>query len=623
MNTVLLGWIAGLPLMGFCVMGALSFLRLSELHRKIVVLPFALGIPLVSALLTMMLFWTMPNDPAQFYLQRVFTWISLDSFHIDLALRGDRLSVYMSLFITGVGALIHLYAVGYMWKDRAFTKFFAYFHLFMASMLLLVLADNPFVMFVGWEGVGLCSYFLISYFHTDSRNVLAGNKAFIVNRVGDLGFLIGLMLLFYAVGSYGMDFSTLSKHVSEIDLKSLSVIGFMLFIGAMGKSAQIPLYVWLPDAMAGPTPVSALIHAATMVTAGVYMVARFGFLYDLIPHVGVFIAYIGVLSALLAAVIATKQSDIKKILAYSTMSQLGYMFIAVGLGYYDAGLFHVLTHAFFKALLFLGAGSVLFALHHEQNIFKMGGLKNTMVLTYVTMGIGVLALAGLPPFSGFFSKDLIMVATFSKGHYLLWGGALITVGLTAYYMTRLMTLVFLAPAYKHYSLEKPHVSMQGVLVVLALGALVSGLIGVPEVLGGEYALHMWLMGEKAQPFPLSHTIEYCLMVLNIGVAIGAMTYAYRRFRHGAKEPTHGFVVNKFFIDELYMLCVVMPLKQLSRFFDSVVDQKGIDRAIVMVSVAYYKLGFRFDALQNANLRSYARYMLIGMAVIFMYLFWMI
>ncbi len=404
----------------------------------------------------------------------------------------DRLTVVMLSFITLIGTLIHIYAIGYMKDDDTYGKFFSYFNLFMGSMLLLVLADNPIMMFVGWELVGLSSYLLIGFYHQESSNITAANKAFILNRVGDFGFIIAISLLFVSLEGTGFTFDSIKTNITMINPEMLSLIGILLFVGAMGKSAQIPLYVWLPDAMAGPTPVSALIHAATMVTAGVYMVSRYSFLYVEIPDIGLFIATIGAASALFAAIIASYQSDIKKILAYSTMSQLGYMFIAVGLGAYSSGIFHVFTHAFFKALLFMGAGAVIIALHHEQNIFKMGGLKKDLKLVYITMLIATLAISGIPPFSGFFSKDAILVTAFASEHYVLWGVGSLTAAFTAFYMFRLFFSVFHAKGKSTYKLQSIPKSMTYPLVFLALGSTTAGFLGVNESYGGNSWINTFL-----------------------------------------------------------------------------------------------------------------------------------
>jgi len=415
MNTNLLVWIILAPLLGAILNAGFYFYHIKK--EKVSDLVFSIigtGTPLISFLITLSLFLKM-NSEGIIYKQQIFTWLNIDKLNIEMALLGDNLSIFMSMFVTFVGWLIHIYAIGYMKGDNGFGKFFAYFNLFLASMLILVLADNPIILFIGWEGVGVCSYLLIKFYYGSAANVMAANKAFIVNRIGDFGFLLGVVTLFFALGEVDLSFGSIEANISNASNELLILSGFLLFVGAMGKSAQIPLYVWLPDAMAGPTPISALIHAATMVTAGVYMVARFHFLYSGIEEIGIFIAYIGAFSALFAAIIATRQTDIKKILAYSTMSQLGYMFIAVGLGFYSSGLFHVFTHAFFKAMLFMGAGGVIIALHHEQNIFKIAQHRANLPIIGATFLVGVIAISGIPPFSGFFSKDAILAAAFQEG----------------------------------------------------------------------------------------------------------------------------------------------------------------------------------------------------------------
>ncbi|MDF1881328.1 NADH-quinone oxidoreductase subunit L, partial [Sulfurimonas sp. MAG313] len=421
----------------------------------------------------------------QGYNYTAFTWLDIQGFKIDASLMLDALSTAMLSFVSFVGFIIHVYAHVYMKEDKSYARFFAWFNLFMASMFLLILASNPFILFIGWEGVGLCSYLLISFYFESEANVKAGNKAFILNRIGDFGFISGLSLLFVYLGDFGLDFNSLEANIHLIPPSILNLIAVLLFIGAMGKSAQIPLYIWLPDAMAGPTPVSALIHAATMVTAGVYMVARFHFIYSNTQEVGLFIAYIGAFTALLAALIAMRQDDIKKILAYSTMSQLGYMFMAVGLGAYSYGIFHVFTHAFFKALLFMGAGAIILSLHHEQDIKKMGGLKDKMPFLFIIMLIGSLSISGIPPFSGFFSKDAILNHIFASEHYLIFMMALLTAGLTSYYMFRLLFIVFISPSSKEHHLLPQDKLINLTLGVLSLGAVFIGFINLPVFFSGN------------------------------------------------------------------------------------------------------------------------------------------
>jgi NADH-quinone oxidoreductase subunit L len=544
----------------------------------------------------------------------LFEWIKIDDFNIPLAFMADSLSAVMISFITSIGLLIHIYAVGYMRGDEGFGKFFAYFNLFMGSMLLLVLADTPIIMFIGWELVGLSSYLLIGYYHKDRANIKAANKAFILNRVGDFGFIMGILILFLVAGGGGFTFLEIESGISEVSIASLSLIGVLLFVGAMGKSAQIPLYVWLPDAMAGPTPVSALIHAATMVTAGVYMVVRFSFIYELIPNIGEFIAIIGAASAFFAAIIASYQSDIKKILAYSTMSQLGYMFIAVGLGFYDEGIFHVFTHAFFKALLFMGAGAVIIAMHHEQNIFKMGGLKSDLKLVYITMFIATLAISGIPPFAGFFSKDAILVSTYASGHSTIWIFASLTAALTSYYMFRLLFVVFHSKQ-NTKSLATLTPSMTIPLVILALGASFAGFI---QDGFGEF------LNYTKSTTDLQHSKTLMLEALNVVLALGGMLFAYKLFAKDAEQVQANTIfkklaINKFYIDELYEQLLIRPILRISKLIAHVIDPKGFDGFIKLNVWLYRSSGVIFSKLQNGMVRYYALYMLLGISCMSIYI----
>ena len=619
----LLVWIVLAPLMSSLVIGLLYLysIKVSKVKNTIFT---TLGLisPLVSFLIAFFFFIQMiGNDTTFFY--SAYRWLGVDGYDIDMGFMADRLSIFMTLFITFVGWLIHIYASGYMRDDEGYGKFFFYFNLFIASMLILVLADSPIIMFIGWEGVGVCSYLLISYYYKDGENVKAGNKAFIANRVGDFGFIIALTMLFYYAGANGFDYVNLSHGVQNLSPTVLSCIGFALFLGAVGKSAQIPLYVWLPDAMAGPTPVSALIHAATMVTAGVYMVARFHFLYDLIPNVGLFIAYIGAFSALFAAIIATKQTDIKKILAYSTMSQLGYMFIAVGLGGYSAGIFHVFTHAFFKALLFMGAGAVIVALHHEQNIFKMGGMKKKLPIVYMTMLVATLAISGIPPFAGFFSKDEILLTAFASGNSFLWLIGVFTAMLTAYYMFRLFFVVFYSKNYNekrdiHYVPK----SMQIPLIVLAFGAILAGFIGVPEALGGSNMVSIWFENWVKSPLHVAHSTEYMLMSINIFVVFLGIVVAYLKFyNYDMKQELKlsGIIYNKFYIDEIYDKVFVEGIKKLSIFFSLKIDINIIDAIVMGSSRGFIRAGEFVSRMQSANTRHYALFMLVGVSMASIYL----
>ena len=554
----------------------------------------------------------------------LFTWLDAGSFSIGMHLRADALTSAMLLFVAPVGFLIHVYATGYMKDEPDYARFFALFNLFMFFMLLLILADNPIMMFIGWEGVGLCSYALISFYFEDRANVRAGNKAFILNRIGDFGFLSALMLLFVAIGGHGFSFGAIEAHLHEIPDAQLNLIAFLLFVGAMGKSAQIPLYVWLPDAMAGPTPVSALIHAATMVTAGVYMVARFAPLYTMTEEIGLFIGYIGALSALLAAVIATKQNDIKKILAYSTMSQLGYMFMAAGLGGYSYAIFHVFTHAFFKALLFMGAGAVIVALHHEQDITKMGGLRKQMPLLFGMMLAATLAISAIAPFAGFFSKDAIMAHLFASGNYGIYLIALWTSAMTAYYMFRLLFYVFYGKAQ-----HEPHrvpASMLWPMGVLAFFSVTAGFFNLGEFFGGSAPFSAWLNLPDLH-YAIPHSTELFLILGNTLLIVTAIVLAYMHY--GAptaprRDETEGvlakLIVRKFYVDELYERLFVRPLLRLSELLDHAVNHTVIDKNIHRLASAYVGMGERLKRFHNGNVRFYALYMSLGVSVLMLYLF---
>lgn len=623
MSTNLLIWIILVPLLGAILNGALYFYsikkeKLSELYFAII----GTVTPFIAFIITLTLFLDMLDTNVVFK-QHLFTWLNVASLKVDMAFLGDNLSIFMSMFITFVGWLIHIYAVGYMKGDEGFGKFFAYFNLFLASMLILVLADNPVILFIGWEGVGVCSYLLIKFYYGHKDNVIAANKAFIVNRVGDFGFLLGIATLFFALGQVDLSFSSIEANLANTTNGWLLLAGVLLFVGAMGKSAQIPLYTWLPDAMAGPTPISALIHAATMVTAGVYMVARFNFLYSQIVEIGVFIAYIGAFSALLAAIIATRQTDIKKILAYSTMSQLGYMFIAVGLGFYSAGLFHVFTHAFFKAMLFMGAGGIIIALHHEQNIFNIAKHRASLPIISATFLIGVIAISGIPPFSGFFSKDAILAVAFQEGQYLIYAIALFTAFLTAFYMFRLYFIVFVAPNNhrKDYVYTSKTITIP--LMILAVGAFGAGFLNFPSIFGGSHLVDSFLAGLNSKAITLSHSTEYILMITSIVVASVGIFVAYKKYANfdlSKPELEVGFVGRKLYVDELYDFLFVKSTKAVSKFIDKVLDDKIIDAFIMKSSTSFVEIGKKVALIQNANVRFYAAFMLVGMSCIFVYLY---
>jgi NADH-quinone oxidoreductase subunit L len=547
---------------------------------------------------------------------RYWSWIPVGTLQVDFAFQVDQLSLVMLLVVTGVGSLIHLFSIGYMKEDPGYARYFAYLNLFVFFMLVLVLGANFPVMFVGWEGVGLCSYLLIGFWFSEQANADAGRKAFIMNRIGDFGFMVAMFIIFWVTGS--LDFATVfaaAPTALSAGGGAITAITLFLFLGCTGKSAQIPLYTWLPDAMAGPTPVSALIHAATMVTAGVYLVARCNLLFAMAPVSSAVVAGVGALTALFAATIALKQWDIKKVLAYSTISQLGYMFVGVGTGAISAGVFHLATHAFFKALLFLGSGSVIFAMHrayhhahlHDdaQDMRNMGGLRRWMPWTSALMWIATLAIAGIPPFSGFFSKDEILAAAFARGTaqpiwLLFWALGLIAALLTAFYMTRMMLYTFHGPnrtgdgAREHLH-EAPWI-MTGPLVVLGILSVAGGLLNIPELYKGGAWLHHWLEPVTAPGAALlpathvSHGTEWILVGVAVAVAITGIVGAWRLLKPeqlvpAARAPEErGFeriLRNKWYVDEIYDALIVRPLVWFSReVLWKRIDQRAIDAGAV-------------------------------------------
>ncbi len=551
------------------------------------------------------------------YTMELFSWIALGELFINVELYIDALSLVMGLFITLISALIFIYATAYMRHDAGYTRFFIYFHLFLGFMLLLVLANNPYMMFVGWEGVGLASYLLIGFYSRDLANTRAANKAFYLNRIGDFGFIIALGLIFVQLGTYGLDWSALEQSMSELDDPMLIAIGLGLFVGAMGKSAQIPLYVWLPDAMAGPTPVSALIHAATMVTAGVYMVVRFDFLYTLIPDVGLFIATMGALSALLAALFATFATDVKKILAYSTMSQLGFMFAAAGTGLYDGAIFHLFTHAFFKALLFLGAGAIIVALHHEQNIFRMGNMRHFMPIVFVSMFFATATISGIPPFSGFFSKDAIVAHLFLGHYYGLWAILMSSAFLTSYYMFRLFFTLFLAPSPTPRQTILPvSLTMQWPLILLALGAVGNGLWNIPTFMGGNAAMHTFL-ALSTPVHEVAHTTEWLLSMGSALVALLGMALAYRHYAHAMRPPKEArwrWLIDVLYIDHLYHALFVRSLRALSLWF-ATYPERLLQRSVYTLQALYWQGAHLLQRLQDGRLQTYMFLFAIGVALL--------
>ena len=550
-QTDFIRWIVFLPLLGAIVNGVLGA-KIQKSFGKGAIALLACAPVVIAFGLSLYAFFVLKalEPEKRFLIDNLYRWIDLGSLQVDMAFLIDPLSAVMILIVTGIGGLIHIYATGYMHDDNAFWRFFAYLNLFTAAMLTLVLGDSLLLLFVGWEGVGLCSYALIGFWYTDHNNARAGNKAFIVNRVGDFGFVLGMFLLFWSLDAQGHGTLTVREMVKWAPtIKDSLLWGWpvitlatlFLFVGATGKSAQIPLFVWLPDAMAGPTPVSALIHAATMVTAGVYMTARMNVFFSMAPTTLHVIAVIGVATALVAASIALTQYDIKKVLAYSTVSQLGYMFIGIGVGGYAAAVFHLMTHAFFKACLFLGAGSVIHAMHHEQDMRKMGGLKVWMPVTFITFFISVLAIAGFPPFAGFFSKDEILWLAASNGHWTIWFLAVCGAGLTAFYMFRQLFMTFYGTCRAdHHTQEHLHESPQVMtipLIILAVGAVFAGFVGLPGVLGGSQFAH-WLepVIHAHEEAHASHALEWGLMAVSVSVASLGVFLAYLMYRRESLSP---------------------------------------------------------------------------------------
>jgi NADH-quinone oxidoreductase subunit L len=654
MDALQLLWlIPMLPLAGAAVNGALG--AVGRRAPRPLVTAIGVGAPLASLALALACLWQYLHGACPGPVEQVlYPWTAGD-LRIDVAFLLDPLSAVMLFVVTFVGFWIHLYSVGYMGHEPGYRRYFSYLNLFMAAMLLLVLGANYLVMFVGWEGVGLCSYLLIGFYFDQEFPPYAGRKAFIVNRVGDFAFLVGMFALVARFGTLRyLDvlprFAAEPGAVTAPYALGLSFAGFValcFFVGAMGKSAQIPLYVWLPDAMAGPTPVSALIHAATMVTAGVYMVVRSNAIYQLAPGVSGFVAAIGAATAIFAATIGLAQTDIKKVLAYSTVSQLGYMFLAAGLGAYSAAIFHLGTHAFFKALLFLGSGSVIHAMGGEQDMTKMGGLWKRLPVTAWTFAIGALAIAGIPPFAGFFSKDEILHAAAASGHWVLWAVGLVTAGLTAFYVFRAVWLTFGGtfrgtPEQEHHLHESPP-SMTVPLVVLAAGAVLSGLAGVPKLLSGGRdwnLLHGFLDPVIARP--VAHEagepnvgigLELALVAIAVAVAAGGILLARRVYggaagaegdrAWAARSPfLHRLLANKYYVDELYDRAVVRPLAALARLFWKGVDTLVIDGAVHTGAFLTELTGDLGRFTTTGNVRNYALYFFVGVIVLFGWLaFW--
>jgi len=562
-----------------------------------------------------------------------FDFIKAGGLNIPFSFQVDQLSVLFLLIITGIGSLIHIYSTAYMHEESTphFARYFAYLNLFVFSMLLLILGSNFVIMFIGWEGVGLCSYLLIGYWFGNENYNQAAKKAFVMNRIGDLGFLLAIFWMLSQFGS--ISYAAVFTKASTAPVAVLTGITLLLFVGAMGKSAQIPLYTWLPDAMAGPTPVSALIHAATMVTAGIYMIARSNVLYSLAPISQNLVAIIGISTALLAATIALKQNDIKKVLAYSTVSQLGLMFLALGVGAYTAGVFHVMTHAFFKALLFLGAGSVIHAMHHEQDIMKMGGLRKKLPITHITFLIGCIAIAGLPPFAGFFSKDEILAAAHDK-HPVYYVLGVTTSLMTAFYMFRLYFLTFSGKfrgtAEQEHHLHESPFSMTLPLMLLALLSIVGGWIGIPAVFAAD--MH-WLSGFLSPVVPtlvphhVSHEMELMLMGAVVLLVIIMIIIAFRKFGKDEivnEEPVglSKILANKWYVDELYQAVIVKPIEGIAAFFNKVLEARVIDGMVNGVGKAVQFSSRQLRLVQSGQVGSYVLIMVTSIILFLIFqLFW--
>ncbi|UOG75611.1 NADH-quinone oxidoreductase subunit L [Hymenobacter tibetensis] len=615
-----------LPFLGFLINGLLNK-RLSGTVAGVLGSATVLGSFLISVFLFL-------NFQYQ-YTVTLFDWISVGSMQIPFSYQIDQLSLIMLLLVTGVGFLIHVYSIGYMHHDENVGKFFSFLNLFVFSMLVLVLGANFVILFIGWEGVGLCSYLLIGFWNKNTSYNNAAKKAFIINRVGDLGFLLGIFLIYLTFDS--VQYAEVFQKASTMQIGAgvVTAITLLLFVGAMGKSAQLPLYTWLPDAMAGPTPVSALIHAATMVTAGIYMILRANVLFTLAPQTLEVIAIIGAATALFAATIGLAQNDIKKVLAYSTVSQLGYMFLALGVMGYSTSLFHVLTHAFFKALMFLGAGSVIHAMSNEQDMRRMGGLRKALPITFITFLVGCLAIAGIPPFSGFFSKDEILLHAYEHSK-VLYAVGLFTAFLTAFYMFRLLFLTFFGEfrgteEQKHHLHESP-ASMTLPLIILAILAAVGGFMNAPLVLGrgylADYLAPLFTYSQRLNPAAFNaevdHATEYMLIGLSVGAGVLGIILAYVQYVSRGVRPAEddaqrsapeNVVYHKYYIDELYNALFVRPTMWLSKAFYRYVEQGIIDPVVNGFGRITMGGGQLLRFVQTGSVETYLILMVIGIVVV--------
>jgi NADH-quinone oxidoreductase subunit L len=619
----LIGLVPLFPLIGFLINGFFG----KKISKGLSGIIACVSI-LLSFVLSVLIFIGLQGSHEKSHVSCLFWWINSDTLVIPFELLVDPLSSLFLLIITGIGFLIHVYSVGYMHEDEGFARFFTYLNLFVFFMLLLVLGNNYLIMFVGWEGVGLCSYLLIGFWFKNTAYNNAAKKAFVMNRIGDLGFLLGIILIFITFGSISYD-QVFDKAGQASQMAT--PIAILLFIGAMGKSAQLPLYTWLPDAMAGPTPVSALIHAATMVTAGIYMVARSNVFYSISHTASALVAIVGVATALFAATIGLFQNDIKKILAYSTVSQLGLMFLGLGVGAYSSAVFHVTTHAFFKALLFLGAGSVIHAMGGEQDIRKMGGLKDKIKITFITMLIGTIAISGIPPFSGFFSKDEILAHAYEQDStHLLWFFGQVTSMLTAFYMFRLMFITFWGSfrgthEQEHHLHESPP-SMTFPLIVLAILSIVGGALGLPEFWDLPNWMHHNLESIIVRPNPsvLPHDTEWMLMGLAILAAVAVTFFAYMVYIKNRVLPVdkpeqmkswQRLIYNKYYVDEIYDVLITRPLDFISGIFYKFLDLQVIDGIVNGVGNFVRTAGSGIRMLQSGNIGFYILGMVIGVVFI--------
>ncbi len=642
-----------IPLVGSIINGLFGkrFIR-----NEAVIGGIGTGAVFLSFLISAGCFFQLLGDPVKVHQQVIASWMSVGKLQIDWGFLLDPLSALMIMVVTGVGSLIHLYSIGYMHGEEGFYRFFSYLNLFVFAMLMLVLGNNALVMFVGWEGVGLCSYLLIGYYFEKKSAGDAAKKAFVVNRIGDFGFLIGLFTIFWTLGSqhgvWTVNFVEISENAHLLGFAStvVTVATLCFFLGATGKSAQIPLYTWLPDAMEGPTPVSALIHAATMVTAGVYMIGRMNVLFAMSPTTMMVVALVGAFTAIVAASIGFAQNDIKRVLAYSTVSQLGFMFMAMGVGAFTAGIFHLMTHAFFKACLFLGSGSVIHAMHHAlhhahvdddaQDMRNMGGLKKHMPITWATFGISCIAIAGIPPLAAFFSKDEILWWAFgsTRGSMLVWGIGAITAGMTAFYMFRCFFMTFHGEQRTHKK-AKDHVHespwvITVPLIVLAFLAVVGGLVGVPAALGGHNQIHHFLdpvFGHAQEVYKIgikeslehSHAAEYGLMGLSVAIAVIGIGVAFVMYLKNPQLPAnfvarftqlHRWVYNKWFVDEAYDVLFVNSTKKLGTFCWKGFDVKVVDGIVNGTGklVNVFSTALRYT--QSGLIHNYALSMVLGMVV---------